>query len=52
MDEKEVLAWIRVQSFDNGYYRVHEIRCPKCRHTETYIGWMPDRCYICDERRT
>lgn len=52
MDEKEALAWIRVRFFDNGQYRVHEIQCPKCRHKETYIGWMPDRCYICDERRT
>lgn len=43
--------WIKVRDFDNGQYIVHEVRCPKCGHKETYIGTIPEKCYVCDERR-
>ena len=32
---------------------VHEVRCPKCHHQETYLGnEVPSKCYICDEERS
>lgn len=43
--------WIRKGFFDNGQYIVHEVKCPKCGHCETYIGVTPEKCYVCNERR-
>lgn len=43
--------WELKRTFDNGYYKVREVRCPKCGHCETFIGVVPEKCYVCDERR-
>jgi hypothetical protein len=43
--------WELKRKFDNGYYKVREVRCPKCGHCETFIGVVPEKCYVCDERR-
>lgn len=43
--------WELKRTFDNGYYKVREVRCPKCGHCETFIGVTPEKCYVCDERR-
>lgn len=52
MEEQEVMSrWIKMADYFNGRNVVHQIRCPKCKHTETYIGIAPDECYVCEERR-
>lgn len=43
--------WELKRTFDNGYYKVREVRCPKCGHCETFIGVALEKCYVCDERR-
>jgi uncharacterized protein (DUF983 family) len=43
--------WELKRTFDNGYYKVREVRCPKCGHCETFIGVVSEKCYVCDERR-
>lgn len=43
--------WELKRTFDNGCYKVREVRCPKCGHCETFIGVAPEKCYVCDERR-
>lgn len=43
--------WELKRTFDNGYYKVREVRCPKCGHCETFIDVAPEKCYVCDERR-
>lgn len=43
--------WELKRTFDNGYYKVREVRCPKCGHCETFIGVAPEKCYVCEERR-
>ena len=45
------MKWELKRTFDNGYYKVREVRCPKCGHCETFIGVAPEKCYVCDERR-
>ena len=49
--ENEQVKWLRLSRFDNGQYIVKEVRCPKCKHTETFIGVTPEYCYVCEERR-
>lgn len=48
---EDQIKWIKMPSFFNNQYWVHQVRCPKCKHTETYIGMPPENCYVCDERR-
>lgn len=43
--------WELKRTYDNGYYKVREVRCPKCGHCETFIDVAPEKCYVCDERR-
>lgn len=43
--------WELKRTFDNGYYKVREVKCPKCGHCETFIGVAPEKCYVCGERR-
>ncbi len=47
--------WIQLE--DHTYHIskgvvVHEVKCPVCKHHETYIGdSVPTMCYICEEPR-
>lgn len=36
----------------NSKMCVHEVRCPKCHCSETFIKSPPISCYICGEART
>lgn len=34
-------------------YIVHEVKCPVCKVSETFIGYkVPKRCYVCGEERS
>ena len=42
------MKWIRVSDVQINGLMVHEIKCPVCKHKETYHFNYPKSCYVCD----
>lgn len=42
------MKWIRVSDVQINGLLVHEIKCPVCKHKETYHFDYPKSCYVCD----
>ena len=53
-EERVMVDWIKKP--DTVYvtsYIVHEVKCPVCKVSETFIGHnIPKRCYVCGEERS
>ena len=43
-----MIRWIQLSDYNNPMgLTVHEVKCPKCGHKETYHKEPPCSCYCC-----
>lgn len=44
-------TWKVLPEYHYKNHVIKEVQCPVCKHKETYEKYIPNYCYICEERR-